>query len=106
MRPPELPPKSRPSQMRRYRATRRPPSRLTRRELLLGGAGVCVALAAGAVVERGRIVGEVERLLTRSEHSLVPPHSGTRPSSTAPSTPACWARRWPTASPGRRAQGR
>ena len=77
MRPPELPPKSRPSQMRRYRAARRPRSALTRRELLLGGAGVCVALAAGAVVERGRMVGEVERLLARSEHSLVAPHSGT-----------------------------
>jgi len=63
--------------MRRYRTARRPPSALTRRELLLGGAGVLVALAAGAVVERGRIVGEVGRLLTSSQHSLVPPHSGT-----------------------------
>ena len=63
--------------MRRHRAARRPPSALTRRELLLGGAGVCVALAAGAVVERGRIVGEVKRLLTRSEHGLVQPHSKT-----------------------------
>jgi enterochelin esterase-like enzyme len=58
--------------MRRYRASRRPPSRLTRRELLLGGAGVCAALAIGAVVEHGRIVVELERLLTRSEHSLSP----------------------------------
>jgi len=71
MRPPEPSPESRrPAQMRRYRATRRPPSKLTRRELLLGGAGVCAALAAGAVVERGRIVGEAQHLVTRSEHSL------------------------------------
>ncbi len=62
--------------MRRYRAARGPSSTLTRRELLLGGVGVCAALAAGAVVERGRIIGEAERFLTRSEHSLVPSHSG------------------------------